>query len=49
MAIYLGPDLRYVKGVGIVPLSPRAESATQCSLPAGSGSARPAETNRGAK
>ena len=33
----------------IVPLSPRAGSATQGSLPAGSGSTRLADTKRGAK
>lgn len=45
MAIYLGPNLRYVHGVGIVPLSQRAGSATQGSLPmGGSGSARPADS-----
>lgn len=49
MAIYLGPSLRYVHGVGIVPLSPRAGSATQGSLPAGVGSARSADAKRGAK
>ena len=36
MAIYLGPNLRYVHGVGIVPLSPRAASAapvSPCTVP----------------
>ena len=52
MAIYLGPNLRYVHGVGIVPLSPRAASAAPvipCTVPSDRQPVRPADSKRGAK